>query len=830
MKLIVDRGKKALAYKNIEYSYKEVIENIKYYSKRLDVKAGDKIAVSMENRPEFIYSLYSIWDKKNTAVVLDASYTIEQYSYAFRDSKPKFVYCSTKNVETIKSAIESTDEKIGIIVVDDIKIEENFTPENYEITVENVKDVALILYTSGTTGDPKGVMLTFDNLESNFNAIKQIDLVSEKDNMLAILPFHHILPLNITIMMPMYFGVFLVILDELSSENLKANLKNYKISVIVGVPRVWEMLHKGIMSKINSSSITKKIFETCKKINSLAINKRVFKKIGDELGGELRVLVSGGAKLDTEISQNFRTFGLPIIEGYGLTETSPVIAFNKPSKNIIGTVGEVIPDVTVKIADDGEIIVKGRNVMLGYYNKPEETEKAIDKDGWFHTGDLGKFEGTSLVVLGRKKEMIVLSNGKNINPSDIENEIIRHSNLIKEVAVTEYNNHLIAIVYPDFDLIKRQKITNIKETLKWEIIDKYNMEAPKYRKILEIKVVKEELPKTKLGKVRRFMLKDFIEQYDLEKNNMTEKVVEVIEIPENIRYEYESLKNYLEKTYNIAVKPDSHLELDLGLDSLDMVEILAFIERSFSVKIDEESFTNLKNVLDIAKFIKEKGGVYKEEEIEWKTIFNENIDFKLPKPSILMWIAKIILKPLLFVYFRLSITDKKNIIDAPAIYAGNHQSFIDALLVLDAIPFSKLKDTYFLATVVQFNTPIMKFIARNGNIILIDINKNLKDTLQIAAKILKENKNLVIFPEGARTRDGEIAEFKKSFAILSKELDVPVVPFGIKGAYEAYPIGVTIPRPKKIYLNFFEKIVPMDLKVENIVKETKNKIEKWLKD
>lgn len=827
MKFIYDRNKTAVIFGDREYSYKEIIKGIKYYSSLLGIK-GEKIAVTMENRPEMICSIFSVWDSENTAIVLDSGYTGEQFAYAFSDSEPKYIFTSKKVLERVKEGIEISQKNIEILVVDDLVIPENFEPENYEVIIEDMEKIALLLYTSGTTGNPKGVMLTFNNLESNIKAVREIELVNDQDRVLAILPYHHILPLNLTMLMPMYFGTFLVILDELSSEALKSALKKHKISVIIGVPRVWEMLHKAIMGKINSNFVAKKLFNLCKSVNSVALSKKVFKKVSDELGGCMRILVSGGAKLDPEVSANFKTLGLPIIEGYGLTETSPIIAFNRPNNNVIGSAGQLIPDIQVKIAEDEEILVKGANVMKGYYNNPKATSEAIDEDGWFHTGDLGKFEGDSLFIIGRKKEMIVLSNGKNINPGDIESSILKETDLIKEIAVMEYNNHLMAIVYPDFDLIRRRQIANIKETLKWEIIDKYNVNAPKYRKILEVKIVKDELPKTKLGKIRRFMLKDFLSKNDEEIKENSQEKKEKIEVPQEIISEYETLKKYLETNFNCEVEPNFYLELDLGLDSLDIVEILSFIETNFGVKVNEEQFSNLKSILDIAKFIKENGGKYHEESLDWKSILNQDIDVALPKSSFMITFTRFLLKPIFMLYFRLRKIDIQKIVENPAIYVGNHQSFLDALIFNQALPSKKLKDTYYIAVASHFNTPLRRYLADRGNIIIIDINKNLKETLQISAKVLKEGKNLVIFPEGARTRDGELQEFKKTFAILAKELNIPVVPFGIRGAYEAMPYGSSFPKSSPIDIKFFDEIDPEKLSIDEIVKEARKEIKDWL--
>ena len=832
MRLLYDRNKAAIIYKDREYSYKELLTGVKYYSTLLNIKKDSKVVVYVENRPEIIQSFFSIWEKQGIAIVLDAGYTPEQLLYVFNDAEPEYIYVTNKNYKNAVAAKEMYGKSLEIINIDDIAVPKEFQPDNYELNVDNVEDTAVILYTSGTTGNPKGVMLSYKNLLSNVNAIKAINLVDETDRVLAILPYHHVFPLNINLLMTMYFGTLVVILDELSSEALRHALREYKISVIIGVPRVWEMLHKAIMNKINSSWITKKIFKICQSINSKTLSRLVFKKVYNELGGSLRVMASGGAKLDPEVSRDYLTLGLPMIEGYGLTETSPIIAFNKPTNVKAGTVGEIIPDVEVKIAEDGEILVKGANVMKGYYNNPTATKEVIDENGFFHTGDLGKFDGDHLVIVGRKKEMIVLSNGKNINPADIENEIMKGTDLIKEIAVMEYNNHLMAVVYPDFDLIKHRNITNIKESLKWEIIDKYNVTAPKYRKILEVKIVKNELPKTKLGKVRRFMLNDFLKGEVVEEGAegtvVNQQSKKEIEVPEELKEIYTTLKENIERNYDAQVTPDAHLELDLGLDSLDIVEILSFVESSYGVKIKEEEFTNIKNVLTLAEFIKNHGGTFSNVEIDWKSILNERIDIDLPKSAWVGKLIRIITMPIFSLYFSLKKESQDKISNEPAIYIGNHQSFLDALMFNQAIPMKMMNDTYYIATVVHFDTPLRRYLADRGNILIVDINKNLKETLQVSAEVLREGKNLVIFPEGARTRDGELQEFKKTFAILSKELNVPVVPFGIKGAYKAMPYGSKFPSMYPIKLKFFDKIYPENLTIEEIVEKSKEEIQSWL--
>ena len=835
MNFIYDRKKTAVIYKDKEYSYYELIKMAKIYSSLLNIEKEDRVVIFMENRPEYMGSVLAVWDKKGTCTNLDASYNSEQLSYVFNDSHPKYIITSNENIEIAKAAKLDSNSEIVILNIDEIDISKEIEMENVAVECLEKEAIAVMLYTSGTTGNPKGVMLTFDNIMSNVEAIEEIKMVGSEDRLLALLPFHHILPLSFTVLMPLSFGCLVVILDELSSDAIKRNLQKYKITIVIGVPRVWEMFHKGIMGKIKSSPVTYKLFNICKSLNIIPLNKIIFKKIQEAFGGNINFLVSGGAKLDKEICEDFNAFGFKMLEGYGLTETSPIISFNRIDNILPGTVGVPLPGVKVKLETDGEIVVKGRNVMKGYYNKPEATAEAIDKDGWFHTGDLGQFDGDHLKIVGRKKEMIVLSNGKNINPSDVEAEIMKETDLIEEVAVAEYQKHLIAIVYPNFKVLEERGIANAKEAIKWEVVDKYNMTAPAYRKILDIVIVKEELPKTKLGKLRRFMLKDLItgvtaKVTDSETENVKSKPAEKkVSTSEEINTEeFKQISKFINTLHDDAhIIPESHLEIDLGLDSLDIVEIITYIQNTFGVNIAEEEFARIKTVEALCEYVREKGGNFEESEVNWKKIFEEPVELNMPTSKVVLPITNL-LKPLFTYYIKLKKNTERLEKKSPVIYVGNHQSMLDAFAFGQALPKDILKNTYFLAINIHFEGKIKKYLAQNGNVILVDMNKNLKETLKIAAKVLKDGKNLVIFPEGARTRDGEIQEFKKTFAILSKELEIPVVPFVLKGAYELMPYGQNKPSSGEMSVTILNEISPKDKTIEEILKLTKQEIVKSL--
>lgn len=830
MKFVTDFNKEAVFYKNKEYSYKDIIKTAKYFSSLIEMKKNeDKAVIFMENRPEFICSFFGIWNSRGIPVNIDAGYTAEELEYILTDAEPKYIFTSEKNLKTAEEAVKLSGKEIKIINVDTLSVPENFEVDEYVIYSPETEDTGVLLYTSGTTGKPKGVVLTFDNLMSNVDAITEIKLATPQDRVLALLPYHHVLPLSINLLMAIHIGTLIVINDELSAQAIQEALKKYKITIVVGVPRLWEMIHKGIMTKIKANGMALKMFNICKKINSLTLSRIVFKKVHEGLGGNIRFLVSGGAKIEPSILEDFKTLGIKVLEGYGLTETSPIIAFNRPDDIHIGTVGTTIPGVSAKLADDGEIIVKGRNVMKGYYKKPAATQEVIDDRGWFHTGDLGKIEDGYISIVGRKKEMIVLSNGKNINPADIENEIFKGTDLIHDIAVVEHNNHLLALVYPDFDKVKERKITNITETLKWEIIDSYNVKAPAYRKILEIKIVKEELPKTKLGKLRRFMLKDVIK--NLDKPKAEEKKNEIKIDKSDKEYgtkEFQALSDYMKKEHDLEITPDSHIEIDLGLDSLDVVEMNAFIEKTFDFTVNEDEAGGIKVIRDICEYIRVHSNAYHNESVNWGDILNERVNYKLPK-SWAVGLFRILTAPIFKFYLRLTKKGLEKISSEPRIYVLNHESFADAFALGHMFTYKQAKDVYFFAIKKHFEKPVRRFFADNGNVVLVDINKNLKESLQIAAEVLKENKSLVIFPEGARTRDGEIHDFKKFFAILSKELNIPVTVMGIKGFYESMPFGSSFPKSGNVEIEVLGDIIPEKISVEEIVEKSRNLIVEWKK-
>lgn len=806
-------------FEDNKVSFIELIKRVKYFSNEVlkNIESPHALII-MENRPEWVYSFYSVWDKKEVNVVLDASSNPNEIAYVINDSQPKTIICSDFSEERILEAITIANyqDKAKIINIDKENIDFNSIGSEYDnVTLQNPEgdETAVMLYTSGTTGSPKGVMLSSNNIIGEIDGIVEKDVLQANDQMIALLPFHHILPLMATLLLPLREGASIVFVEKIASKEILDVLEKNNISVMVGVPRVFKLFYDSIKQQIQAKFITRKIYAIAEKINSKRFSRMIFSKVHKKFGGHLNVMVSGGAKLDPEIATFFNVLGFTVCEGYGLTETSPVLAVNSIKYNKVGTVGKGLYNTELKIVDE-ELWVKGPQIMKGYYNKPEKTAEVMTEDGWFKTGDLAEIDKDGyLTIRGRKNSMIVLSNGKNIDPETVENKIMGLSGpLIKEIGILGHEDKLAAIIVPDLLEFRKQGINNIQTYLK-DIIENYNLTASNYKKVLDYKLVEDELPKTRLGKTKRFMLPDLYKK--------DEKVKEKVEEPQT--QEYQAIKEFVAKLKGFEPGPEENLELDLGMDSLDKVELLAYVESTFGIKIDEEKFAEMPNLKLLSEYISEKAEFFMNSEVDWKKIID-----KAPNREIKNgWLINA-LRPLIYVilkmYFRLKIDRTNKISDEPQIFVSNHQSFVDALVLGALIPSKIQKKTFFLAINWYFKKGIMKYVADNGNIILVDIDKNVKETVEEIALHIKNGKNVLIFPEGARTKNGKVGKFKKVFAIIAKELNVNVQCLGIKGGYEAYSRFMKFPLPKRIEVTVLEKIKPEGTyeeireRAENIIK------------
>lgn len=811
-------------FENNHINYIDLVNNIKYYSDNFINLEENKFGlIIMENRPEWIYSFFTIWDKNSAAIAIDAQSSPKEILYVLEDSNPDIIMCSNETEKNILEAISnySLKNNIKVLNVDNFKIDDEkmkkIANSEFELRNPEGNQTAAMLYTSGTTGSPKGVMLTYNNLMTEMEGIYEKGIFDHRDQILALLPFHHVLPLTATVLLMLRYQTSIVFVRKIASKEIFEALEKNRVTALIGVPRVFKLFYDGIKQQIDAKFITRAIFKIMSKSKSIPLKRKVFSKVHKKFGGHLDFIVAGGAKLDPEIARFYETLGIYSLEGYGLTETSPVIAVNSKNERKIGTIGKKLYNVDVKIENE-ELWVKGPIVMKGYYNKPEKTAEVMTEDGWFKTGDLAKIDEEGYItIIGRRNSMIVLSNGKNIDPETLENRLIAKSDkLIKEAGIFNHQNKLAAIIIPDLLECRKRNINNVKTYIK-NIVEDYNLSAHNYEKVLDYKVFEEELPKTRVGKLRRFMLPNLYEQNVVKKAKVAEPDNEV----------YKILKEYVKKAKGIEPQPEENLELEIGMDSLDIVEFFAYIENNFGLQLDEEKFAEMPNLKLLSEYINEKAVKIENNEINWKQIIEEAKPIKDDKNRWITKFLKVFLDVIIKVYFRIQRNGREKLDPKPKIYVSNHQSFIDPLILGSLLPKSILYNTIFLAIDWYFKKFPLKLLVSNGNVILIDINKNIRKSVEEIVGYLKSGKNVLIFPEGARTKDGKVAEFKKVFAIISKELGIDVQCLGIKGGFEAYSRYMKFPKPKKIKVAVLDIIKP-EGSYEEIAEKAKEIITKYV--
>ncbi|MDH4231399.1 MAG: AMP-binding protein [Nitrospirota bacterium] len=793
------------------------------------VQKGDRVAIIAENRPEWCAAYLSVLTAGGIAVPMDPQLGPGEIRNLLHDSETEIVFHSQMTGAAVKAAAEKLSEvghTIQLIHLDAREFRPPGGSANPGAFPEaSPEDIASIIYTSGTTGRPKGVILTHHNFCSDAEALKDARIVTHEDNVLSVLPLHHTYAFMCTFLVPVFLGASITYPASLKGPDLLSAINERGVTILIGVPQLLNLLRNGIMKKISDlpgplSFLLLRLHRLSGYLREqFGINtgRFVFASAHRAFGERFRFFGSGGAKLDPSIMKDLEALGFTLLEGYGLTETSPVLTFNPPGRRKPGSAGKPLPSVTMRILNpsdtgEGEIEVKGPMVMKGYYKNPEATADAI-RDGWFRTGDLGRIDRDGyLFITGRSKEVIVLSSGKNIYPEEVE-KVYLTAPLIKEICVTGIESggiteSLHAVIVPDFDYAKQAGISNIQEAVKWEI-NELSGKLPSYLRVTGYSVTKEPLPRTPLGKLRRFMIKgDIIRPAPAGEKVTAEEAPAVRD--ETAQAIINAIGQFSKDRQKIM--PDDNLELDLGLDSLSKIELVASLEKTFSLQLPENFLADIHTVgeLTVKIRIQTSRGVSAEGAVKtsWKNILTtepaEEILFGESKALLLpMFLLHTILKLIFKLFFRLEARGVQNI---PAggnfILAPNHASYLDGFAVLLSVPFARFRNICTLGLSDYFSGTFKGWLARLGNVIPIDSSSYLNKALQTSAQVLRHGYSLSVFPEGGRSFDGNLMEFKKGVGILAVETGVAVVPVLIEGAFEALPRTAVWPRPRKIIVTF----------------------------
>lgn len=827
---------------------------------------GSRLAILADNHPRWVATYLGIIASGCVAVPLDTALHDDQIVKLLKDSGTSAVFVDVKHVPVTRRAV--SELKVGLILTDPDRmtaetgndrflanLPEIFKagPGSFKTVAVKTDDLASLLYTSGTTADPKGVMLTHGNFLGEVEAVFNWVDIGPNDALLGVLPLFHVLALMANLLLPLVKGSRVVYLETLNTTELLKALQERNITAFAVVPQFFYLIHERIFQEIKKrGAVTQKIFAAMVMLNrtlrKVGVNAGpiLFGKIHHTLGPKMRYLATGGSRFDPAIAQDFYDLGIDVMQALGLTETAAAIYVNTPDDIVIGSCGKAMKGVEGKIVDPqpqedgdaavGELAVRGPVVMKGYWNRPDATA-AVMKDGWFLTGDLGYFDSKGhLFLTGRKKEVIVLSNGKNVYPEEIEAHYLK-SPFIKEIAVMglegkpgEERDRLHAVIVPNFDELKKRKIVNAKEVIRFDI-EGLSPQIATTKRISSYEIWQDDLPRTTTRKIKRFEVQKRV------KANQAKKLSDESELPAEKPLTSEEsawleqpdvqrgLKIVRENSHSAPpnLRPTHSLELDLGLDSMQRVELLSRMEEELGGNVEESRLAEIYTIRDLIDAVLQSVAsgdgkpAARPAFAGWKAILAEDPDdpevlelvrpghFKTTFWSLVFRLAQVVSLDL----FDLKVSGIEKLPKSgPYLLCSNHQSYLDPLILASALPADLFQRLFAVGTSEIFGEGFMRRLARSLNVVVVDPDANLVSAMRAGAFGLRNGKVLILYPEGERSIDGTPRIFKKGAAILSTHLQVPIVPIAIEGFYDAWPRNKKFQGFKPLKIVFGDPIMP----------------------
>ena len=810
---------------------REMAERTAAWLAVIGVGPGERCAILADNDAHWCAAYLGVLRRGAVAVPLDTAYKPSQAASLLTDCGARVVFTSSKYLDTVRLARTAAKSDCRLVLLHG-QAEETASFEGMiggrmpapplPACPSRLEDPAVILYTSGTTSDPKGVVLTHGNLLAERAGAFEVVRVDERDTILGVLPLFHALAQMANLLLPFSIGARVVFLETVNTTELLRALAERQVTIFACVPQFFYLIHQRVTTGVGKAGVLGRgIFASLLALNGAAravginLGPVLFRRVHKVLGGRMRVMVTGGSRFDPAIGADLYRLGFNIIQGYGLTESSGAATLTRPGDPALETVGQPLAGNEVRIAArqagddeqaDGEVLVGGPIVMQGYFNRPDATAAAL-RDGWLYTGDLGRIDANGrLTITGRKKEIIVLSSGKNIYPEEIE-AVYRKSAFIKELCVLGLARpgepsaeRLYAVVVPDDEMLRERKIANVGDIIRFEM-EGASVNLPHHKRVLGYEIWFEPLPRTSTGKIKRFEVERRVKAAELTRDasagaELSEADRAFVDRPE--------LSGILELISQAAkggarVTPDANLELDLGLDSMERVELLTALEQRAGADIPEEELQRLYTVRELCESLlshaQEGGG--STVTASWATLlspegadtssFREWLQPHWLVPAV-VFLAFKLLRMLLRPGVKVTIDGIEHFpARGPYLICPNHQSYLDPFFLMASLPYRLARQVFFVGATEYFETPATRWLARQVNLVPVDPDAALVSAMQAGAAGLREGRILVLFPEGERSIDGSVRVFKKGAAILSHHLQVPIVPVSLTGVYEIWP-------------------------------------------
>ena len=844
------------------YTFGELLHKIRSVAYRLgqeNVAFGDRVALIGENHPSWAIAYLGTLYHGAVCVPLDPHGEIETITNFLENSEAKVAFLSPDQTDRFSQIEEKLGHNIPAVVwnletspngfqkFDDWSSTE--FPESFATEMPKAQgdDIALLMYTSGTTGTPKGVPLTHGNIVGELSGVNDVLKLSDKESILSLLPLFHAYLQIVNLWVATTFGCQVGYLKELTPAELSESMKTFKPTILTTVPRLWYLFHKKIFDAVGAKpKAVQALFRAMLATNgfmrdTLKINlgRKFFGQVHESFGGRLRIAISAGSRFDEAVAADFHKLGFTIIQGYGLTETSGAATATYEDDNRVGSVGKPMKGAEIKILDPdkngvGEVLIRGTMVFDGYFRNPTATAEAFTEDGWFRSGDLGKIDSDGfLYIVGRGKDVIVLPSGKNVHPEDLEVHYLK-SPLVSELAIIGVQDEsearagaekLAAVIVPDFAYLKQAKISNSKEAIRHEL-DTLGRELPEYQRVRDYIIRVEPLPRTATNKIKRFQLKKEIETGVISAEAKETKAWDIT-AADSATLETSTAKAVVAAIKQNAkeidvIHPAMNLEIDLGLDSLGRAETFAALEQAFSTEFDGDEAAQALTVANVIELVNKHGGADVENvsvDLNWGKIVREaDDDFpevqgilkNRPIFAAFAWSVYKCFNLFFRLFMRLEVHGMENLTSvtkpdeqrttkiAPFLICPNHQSFLDPFVLCSNYPYRLFRNIFHVGASEFFSNALMRFVAKMLNVVPVNPDAELMRAMKAGAIGLKHGKVLNIYPEGERAFDGELHGFKKGAAILASELDLPIVPVAMDGLYKVWPRNSWRIRPSKV--------------------------------
>lgn len=699
-------------------------------------------------------------------------------------------------------------------------------------------DIAVLFYTSGTTGPPKGVPLSHRNLFVQLETVLRSELIGSDDRMLLPLPLHHVYPFVIGMLTPLAMGIPIVLPDSLTGSALTRALRAGEASVSIGVPRLYEALFNGVRERMRSIPAGEPAFDAALKLAAgcerfgLPVGRLIFRPLRRRVGPRLRLLVSGGSPLDPELARRLEAFGWGVVIGYGLTETAPLLTIKPPGKGPRNSVGRAIEAVELKLDPDaleeteqdadgerGELLAKGPNIFEGYFRMEDKTRESFTADGFFRTGDLARIDDGQVFIEGRISTRIALQGGENVDPAELE-KIYAETEGVEEIGVLEDEGKLAALVVPENELLRDADPEEAASRLKKKLRER-GEDLPSYQRLARVEISTHSLERTRLGKLRRHALEEAYHKVSSgEEEEKREQPAEIDALSSEDRALLEGgaargLWDLLCERYpDRPVEPEAHLEIDLGIDSMEWVELSLSIESKVGVVVDEDLIARADRVRDLLEAVAEAAETTTDEEIgepmenPGQALGEDDLRWAEPRGpfrTALLALLFLLMRLFLRCFFRVETKGLDRLPEGPLILAPNHASSLDAPCLGIALGLQRTRRLFWAGvTDIMFQNIVMRAISRVGQVVPVDARRSPRSSLAFVALLLDRKHPLVWFPEGRRSPHGRLQKFQPGIGMILQRCDVPVVPVHIEGAYDCLPRGRFWPRRGHIRVRFGE--------------------------